>query len=131
MASDDNKAAVKTAGKSQQEPEAILPPSEEQEAPQGDNMIVQPPPSSASASTQEIPTKNVQAVALCPIYYKAGFPPHSPGSGLSICAVTARHWLAAGLIRLEPGENLPVSGSVSSDFLVLPPGGTPAPASQG
>ena len=136
MAADDNKAAPKTAGKSLQEPELeqeeTLPPIEEVEAPKEDEMIVQQPVlPSAPSSTPAVPTESVRVVALCPIYYQVGFPPHKPGSRLSVCVVTARHWLTAGLIRLEPGEKLPPASRDRADFLVLSPGGTAAPASQG
>lgn len=120
MADEDNKSSSgKSAGKDQG---AALPAAEELTVPKEVDMITAP---------QTTPTESVRAVALCPIYYRPGFPPHNPGDSLSVCVVTARHWLAAGLIRLEPGEKLPeLPASGRSDFLVFSPSGTPAPASQ-
>lgn len=128
---DDNKA-TKSAGKNgaEQEGEEILPPVEAIEIPKENEMIVSQ--QTPSPTVPPTPTETVRAVALCPIYYRPGFPPHNPGDSLSVCVVTARHWLAAGLIRLEPGEKMPdIPSNGRSDFLVFSPSGTPAPASQG
>lgn len=110
MADDTKAAAVKAADSKEAAPE-------------------QEKDTTAVPTTAE--TESVRAIVLHPIYTQPGMPPIRPGATVTVCVVTARNWLAAGLIRLEDGEALPPLARGETDaYPVFTPSGQPAPASQ-
>ncbi|QCE34147.1 hypothetical protein FAI40_01665 [Acetobacteraceae bacterium] len=66
--------------------------------------------SSGSSETSGTPPAAEQTYAVklrCPIYDKAGAPPHKPGEVLNVVAETARLWTSLNLVTLQPGVKLP------------------------